>query len=102
MVRCFVFLAEEGALWLIRHGGAIGESLSDVARLEMRVVGRRGKVCAARNGDGAEPGLVCIGTIVAVAGEGVHGGGGCVACNLLEGFVKILVGVIGVGVIGEG
>lgn len=98
LIRGFVFLTEEGAFWF----SAVDEILSDVARLEMREVGRGRKVCAARDGDGAEPGFIGVGAIVTVAGQGILGGRGRVTGNLLEGFGEVLVGFVGVGVVGEG
>lgn len=64
--------------------------------------GRRREVGAPRDRDGTEPGLVCVIAVRAVAGEGVLGGRSCVARDLLEGFVEVLVGFVGVGVVNPG
>lgn len=57
------------------------------------------KVFAARDGDGAKPRLVGVGTIVASAGEGVFCRGGCVAGDLLEGERKIVVKEFGLAIV---
>lgn len=77
--------------------GAVDEILGYVSR--MQIFQGRGEVVAAGNGDGTEPGLVGGGAVGAVLGEGVLGGAGGVAGDLLQGVVEVLVEVAGVVVV---
>ncbi|KFY20841.1 hypothetical protein V493_07611, partial [Pseudogymnoascus sp. VKM F-4281 (FW-2241)] len=56
---------------------------------------------AARDGDAAQPGFVCLGTIGAGAHEAVLPRAGDLAGNLREGFEEVVVGGFG-GVVVEG
>ena len=91
-----VFVAEFG-------GGAVGtieEGVGEGAGLEVGLLG--GEIVATGDGDGAEPLAVGVGAVVAGYGEGVLGGGGGVAGDLLEGVVEVHVGFLGEVVVDGG
>ena len=86
----------DGCVW---EGGAVGELLHDVARVERCVV-CVGEVGAAGDGHCAEPFSVGFGAVVAVDCEGPFGFVvGCVALDLGEGVGEVFVERAGVVVV---
>lgn len=88
---------QDGLIEILRcRGGGVDETLGHVARLQPG--GIVAPVLATGHGDGAEPGFVGGGAVVASFGERVLCAACCIAGDLLERVVEIFVhgGCVGV------